>query len=209
MQTLLKRPDLSVIVPVYNLAGFLDPLLTCLKRQELGPYKVEYIFVLNNCTDNSEDVIRSSGLPCTIINCEEQGCGCARNAGFEISKGERIWFMDGDDWLLGENVIRDALDGAQDHNVFRVPYTSNYFLYDYFAMVWQYIYRRDFIEEFRFRKQQPGEDDEFSHKVLHKAGYTITNFTDMPHLRYKGYYYNYLRPGSNMARYTAGEDING
>ena len=209
MQTLLKRPDLSVIVPVYNLEHFLYPLLDCLKRQELGPYSVEYIFVLNNCTDRSEDVIRSSGLPCTVINCTEQGCGCARNAGFEIARGERIWFMDGDDWLLGTNVIRDALDVAQGHDIIRVPYTSNFFLYDYFAMVWQYIYRREFIKEFRFRKIQPAEDDEYSKQVLAKAGYDIYTFTDMPHLRYKGYYYNYLRPGSNMLRFTAGEDING
>lgn len=208
MQTLLERPDLSVIVPVYNLERFMDPLLTCLKRQDLGGYSLEYIFVLNNCTDRSEDVIRASGLPCKIIECTEQGCGPARNAGFEESTGARIWFMDGDDWLLGEKVIRDALDGAQGLDIYRVPYTSNMFLYDYFAMVWQYVFRREFVEEFRFRKEQPGEDDDYMMRVLAKAGFSRENFTELPSLRYKGYYYYYLRAGSNMERWTRGEDLN-
>ena len=54
MQALQQRdPDLSVIIPVYNLERFLAPMLDTLKAQKLGNYQVEIIFVLNNCTDHS------------------------------------------------------------------------------------------------------------------------------------------------------------
>lgn len=214
MQTLQQRKiDLSVIVPVYNLENYISPLLESLKKQKVGAYEVEYIFVLNKCTDNSEKVIREEAEPLnpTIINCEYQGCGNARNAGFEEARGDYIWFMDGDDWLTRNDAIKDALDKAYGKglDILRVPFDSNSFNYNYFSMVWQYIFRREFIEEFRFSHIQPCEDDEFMVKVLNKAGYSPMTFLKMPHLNKVAYHYNYMREGSNMYRHFQGEDING
>lgn len=208
MQTLHERTDLSVIIPVYQLEKYIAPMLDSLKAQELGNYKVEYIFVLNNCTDRSEAVIQESGIDCTIMNCTEQGCGCARNAGFEVSKGERIWFLDGDDWLLSKTAIKDALDGAQGKDILRVPFTSNRFNQDYFSMVWQYVFKRELIEDIRFRKIQPSEDDDFMRKVFAKIGIAVEQYKELPSLTTPLYFYNYLREGSNMYRYFKGEDIN-
>lgn len=213
MQTLCEcKIDLSVIVPVYNLENYMEPLLASLKGQDLKDYKVEYIFVLNNCTDRSEEVIKESGLECTIASCEKQGCGNARNTGFEIAKGEYIWFVDGDDWLLDAQVIATALDKAyaEDLNILRIPFDSEEFNYNYFSMVWQYLLKREFVKEFRFSHIQPCEDDEYMVKVLNKAGYSPRTYLTMPHLNMIGYYYNYLREGSNMYRVRIlGEDING
>lgn len=214
MQTLQQRKiDLSVIVPVYNLEKYISPLLESLKKQKVGAYEVEYIFVLNKCTDNSEKVIREEAEPLnpTIINCEYQGCGNARNAGFEEARGDYIWFMDGDDWLTRNDAIKDALDKAYGKglDIMRVPFDSNSFNYNYFSMVWQYIFRKEFIEEFRFSHIQPCEDDEFMVKVLNKAGYSPATYLKMPHLNKVAYHYNYMREGSNMYRYFQGEDING
>lgn len=203
MPTLCEcKTDLSVIIPVYNLERFLQPMLDSLKRQELGGYTVEIIFVLNNCTDRSEEVIRSSGLDCTILNCTTQGCGPARNMGLDIAQGKYIWFMDGDDWLLCDTAIRDALDKAEkcEADILRLVFKSNYFRYGYFSMVWQYLFRREFVEEFRFPDKQPGEDDEYTQQVLAKAGYTVSQYTELPLLGKPLYFYNYLREGSNMYR---------
>ena len=200
-------PDLTVIVPVYNLEHFIGPLLESLIRQDLGSYKVEYIFVLNNCTDNSERVIRDSGLDCTIINCTEQGCGPARNAGMEIAHGQYIWFMDGDDWLLSERAIKTALTAAivNDLNILRIPFASSSYTYNYFSMVWQYLLRRDFIEEFRFPAIQPAEDDAYMTQVLAKAGYDRVSYLMLPRTDRALYYYNYGREGSNMYRFARGQ----
>lgn len=210
MSTLHEREtDLSVIVPVYNLEKFLKPLLDSLKEQDHGKYRVEHIFALNNCTDNSEQVIRESGLDCIILNCTEQGCGPARNMGYEAAKGKYIWFMDGDDWLLSDTAIRDVLDKAtfEDLNILLIGFGSDKFTWHYFSMVWQYLIRRDFVKEFRFPAIQPCEDDVYMSAVLAKAGYNRNNYYFMPYIGKPLYYYNYMREGSNMYRYNRGEKL--
>ena len=193
--------DISVIVPVYNLERFLNPLLETLKNQDLGDYKSEVFFVLNNCTDKSEDVIRNSELDCTILYCETQGCGPARNTAMDVATGRYIWFVDGDDWFLTNTALKDAIEMADrdNLNILKIPYDTKA-PYPYFSMVWQYLLRRDFVDEFRFPNYQPHEDVDFMEKVLNKAGYRRDNFMDLPHLDHSVYYYNYLREGSNMYR---------
>ena len=210
MQTLYERPpDVSVIIPVYNLEQFLDPMLRSLKEQKLGDYTAEYIFILNNCTDNSEDVIRESGLDCIIKYCEIQGCGPARNVGLHIAKGTYIWMMDGDDWLTSETAICDALEKAyaEDLDILLIPFESNLYRKNYFAMVWQYLLKREFIEEFRFLNIQPAEDDDYMFRVLQKAGKYNLTYLLLPQMPYPLYHYNYMREGSNMYRYLSGEKI--
>ena len=212
MSKMLKRTvDLSIIVPVYNLEEFITPLINSLKAQDLGEYTTEYIFVLNNCTDRSEEVIKKSGIECIITNCDKQGCGLARNVGFDIAKGEYIWFMDGDDWLLSAYALHDAIRAIKGSglDIVRIPFESKTFRMHYYSMVWQYIVRKSFVEEFRFTGRQPQEDDEWTIKVLNKAGYSPQTYLRMPYYKTPLYFYNHGREGSNMYRYQHGEDING
>lgn len=201
--------NISVIIPVYNLEAHLEPILETLGMQDLGDYTAQIIFVLNNCTDNSEAVIRDSGLDCTIINCTTQGCGPARNAGLDIATGEYIWFMDGDDWLLSSTAIREVLDQAyaEGLNILWIPYASNTFRWQYFSMVWQYLLRREFVKEFRFPDYQPAEDDAYMRQVLSKAGRDMYSYMTLPRTEKYFYYYNYMREGSNMFRVSKGETI--
>ena len=210
MSSLCKRPDISIIIPVYNLERFITPMLDSLKAQELEEYTAEIFFVLNNCTDRSEVLIRESGIDCTILSCTTQGCGPARNTALDEATGEYIWFMDGDDWLLTNTAVRDVLDLAHEHDldIIRIAYASNGFYFNYFSMVWQYLLRRDFVQEFRFPDYQPGEDDAYMDGVLSKAGYDRYNFLGLPCMARPQYYYNYKREGSNMYRYeNLGEKI--
>ena len=206
MPTLLQC---SVIIPVYNLAKYISPMLKSLKEQKLGDYNIEIIFVINNCTDRTEEVIMESGLECRILYCHEQGCGPARNRGFEEAHGEYIWFMDGDDWLLSNTAIKDVLDKAYNDNldILRIPFASERYKQNYFSMVWQYLFKKDFIEEIKFPSVQPAEDDAFMIKVLAKKGMSWAEHLSLPHIDETLYYYNFMRPGSNMMRYYAGEKI--
>ena len=208
MPTLYERQtDISIIIPVYNLEEYIGPMLDSLKSQELGGYTAEVIFVLNNCTDRSEEIIRESGIECKILNCTTQGCGPARNVGLKESEGYYIWFIDGDDWLLSKTSVCDVLDKAfiEELEIMRIPYKSTF--REYFSMVWQYLIRRDLIGEIRFPNYQPGEDDAFMDAVLNEAGYSRENYTIIPCLGVPQYFYNYLREGSNMTRVRLGESI--
>ena len=212
MQTLFQRKiDLSIIVPVYNLEKFITSLLKSLKRQDLGAYEVEYIFVDNNSTDKTVEIIQSYGFDNILYCTDKQGCGCARNVAIPVAQADYIWFVDGDDWLTRDTVIKEALDRVYSKalDVLRLPFESNAFHYNYFSMVWQYILRREFVKEFRFPDYQPSEDDEYIIKVLNKAGYSPQTYLQLPHLNKICYHYNYLREGSNMQRHFSGEDING
>ena len=201
--------DLSIIIPVYNLEKFITPMLICLKDQKLGDYKVEILFINNNCTDRTEEVIRNSGLDCKILYCEKQGCGCARNVGIENAKGNYIWFLDGDDWLLSDVAIKYLLDAAYQtgFDVIYVPFISETFTWQYFSMCPQYFMRREFVQEFRFPEYQPAEDDAYMEQVLNKCGLNRWTYMRLPQFTVPLYYYNYGRPGSNMMRYQAGEKI--
>ena len=208
MPTLCERDyDISIIIPVYNLEDYITPMLNCLKAQDFGEYRAEIIIVLNNCTDNTEQVIKDSGLDCRILYCTTQGCGPARNTGFEASHGKYIWFLDGDDWLLSDTAVKEVLDTAQDRDIIYIPFASDTYPYQYFSMVPQYLLRREFVEEFRFPDQQPAEDDAYMQAVLLKAGKSRYNYMSLPSVNKQLYYYNYGRPGSNMMRYYAGEKI--
>ena len=211
MQTLHEcNPDLSVIVPVYNLEPYIGSLLHSLKAQILEDVKVEHIFVLNNCTDDSEGVIQRSGLEnVRILYCSEQGCGPARNMGFDVSKGEYIWFMDGDDWLVNRRALYFAVKACQKYrfNILRVPFESDKFTYNYFSMVWQYVLYRDFIKDVRFPSIQPCEDDAYMAEVLAKVGADRNTYLQLPAISIPLYYYNYMREGSNMYRHFRGERL--
>ena len=213
MPTLHERKDdidISIIVPVYNLEAFLEPLLETLEMQDLGDYKAEIIFVLNNCTDGSEDVIRESGIECTILECTTHGCGPARNVGMKAATGDYIWFMDGDDWLLTPTAIKDALDKIKCNgfNVLRIPFMSDKFGGSYYGMVWQYVFKREFIEDIQFPDYQPGEDGAFMNVVFERLGVKQSNYLRrIPRMYIPLYFYNYLREGSNMYRYWRGEKI--
>lgn len=197
---------LSIIIPVYNLEPYIQRLIDSLKEQELRD-EIEIIFVLNNCTDNSEQVIRNAGIG-RILYCTEQGCGNARNMGMDAAQGEYVWFMDGDDWLLSKTAVQEAIDTAKGNDVTWIPFASDNFRYQYFSMVWQYILRREFVKDIQFPNYQPCEDDAYMDMVLAKAGKNRYNYTMLPKVNHPLYFYNYLRQGSNMYRVTVlGEKI--
>ena len=204
-----RKTDLTIIIPVYNLEAYITPMLESLKAQDFGGYTVEILIVLNNCTDNTELVIRQSGLHCTLLDCTTQGCGPARNTGLDAAHGEYIWMLDGDDWLLSNTAVHDALDRvyADNLNILYIPLTSQTFTWQYFSMVCQYMIRREFIGDTRFPNYQPAEDDAFMQTILARAGVGRYTYHNLPHLDEPLYYYNYGRPGSNMMRYYSGEKI--
>lgn len=189
---------ISFIIPCHNLEEYIKPLLCSLRGLNLKNIKYEIIFILDDCTDNTLNIIMSEtqDMNKKIFECNVHSCGLARNIGLDNATGEYIWFLDGDDWIIYPNVLQECLPLLDNYQwpLIQLPFISNYFNREYFSMVWQYIYRRSFIGGLRFTSIQPNEDVEFNTKLF--ASLKQINKFKIP-----VYFYNYNRPGSNMTKY--------
>ena len=88
----------SVIVPVFNVEGYLARCLDSLARQTLR--EIEVIFVDDGSTDGSGarlDEFARTDARFQVIHQPNAGAGAARNAGLDRATGEYLFFFDPDD----------------------------------------------------------------------------------------------------------------
>lgn len=89
----------SVIIPVYNTAIYLEQCLDSIIKQTLK--EIEIICINDGSTDSSAEILdKYSAKDSRIktINQKNAGQSAARNAGINLAKGEYIGFLDSDDW---------------------------------------------------------------------------------------------------------------
>src|SRR5207302_2868903 len=102
-----NNPLVSLIVNNYNYANFLGEAIDSALEQT---YKdMEVIVVDDGSVDHSREVIATYGNRITPLLKANGGQNSALNAGFTISRGEVIIFLDSDDVLLPtavENAVR-------------------------------------------------------------------------------------------------------
>lgn len=93
------RGRISVVVPVYNAAGYIGKCIDSVLGQ--SHKDVELILVDDGSVDESAGVIESY-LPdgrIRFLRQENAGVSAAINRGMELATGEYISFMGNDDWL--------------------------------------------------------------------------------------------------------------
>lgn len=91
-------PAISVIVPVYNVAGHVAACIDSLRRQTFTDF--EAIVVDDGSSDDSPAQLRRAigGDPrFVVIRQDNRGLSGARNTGLEAARGSFIAFIDGDD----------------------------------------------------------------------------------------------------------------
>ena len=96
----------SVILPVYNVAPYLDETFMSLLNQSLK--EIEIIAVNDGSTDNSEDIIRKYQQKDTrikYIHQANQGQSVARNTALLQATGQYIYMMDSDDILSDSSAL--------------------------------------------------------------------------------------------------------
>ncbi len=87
------QPSVSVVVPVYNGAGFLDRCLTSLRLSDTDDF--ECIVVDDGSTDSSAAVAARHGA--TVLPLDSRGGPAhARNRGADLARGEVLLFLDAD-----------------------------------------------------------------------------------------------------------------
>ncbi len=109
-------PKISVIIPIYNVEGYLPECLNSVVSQTLED--IEIICVNDGSTDNSLNILKeyaSSDSRFVLLNQDNSGQGIARNKALEIVKGEYTAFVDPDDWLEVD-AFENLYNFAEDNN---------------------------------------------------------------------------------------------
>ncbi|MDH4232119.1 MAG: glycosyltransferase family 2 protein [Nitrospirota bacterium] len=104
----MKKPFVSVIIPVYNGARFIAEAVESVCVQNYEP--LEIIVVDDGSTDDTPMIVRSF-QDIRYIRQANQGVAAARNTGIENSRGELIAFLDADDYWTHDklNIQVDCL----------------------------------------------------------------------------------------------------
>lgn len=105
---------LSVIIPVYNVEKYLNQCVDSVLSQL--PDDSEIILIDDGSTDKSSqicDLYSEKDSRVRTIHQENRGLSGARNAGLDIAKGNKIFFIDSDDYLP-QNYFNTLLSNESD-----------------------------------------------------------------------------------------------
>ena len=132
----------SVIIPVYNVEQYLSRSLDSVVSQT---YKnLEIICINDNSTDNSPEILEQyKKLDDRIViynNPEHKTAAATRNFGIDVSTGEYIMFVDGDDYIAS-NYVESMVKYITENNsevVISDYYTLNFWKDESDSKYWQY-----------------------------------------------------------------------
>lgn len=176
------KPKISIIIPVYNAEKYLD---RCFESILANKYdKLEIIPVNDGSKDNSQKIIEQykekyPDIFKPIIE-ENQGIGKARNNGLEQASGEYIMFIDNDDFIDNDYIMKHVKELENDDydiiisgykrvsdekTLFRVILDGNYRWTRYISIApWGKMYKANFLSknDIKFLKTPIGEDVYFN-----------------------------------------------
>ena len=200
---------LSVIIPVYNAASYLEACVSSLRALSLQiGLDMELVLVDDGSTDGSGELCDRLGDK--VLHQPNQGVSVARNAGISMATGDWLWFVDADDYVEPPD-----LSVAQTETVMKPLCNADFvnlgFVWDengkadsfgaYASEVpynlWRCMFRREQVMKHHVRftiGRKYAEDQEFIVRYL--LSVRACRATAIPRIRY---HYT-LRPGSAMTR---------
>ncbi|QIM62299.1 hypothetical protein A1D29_02710 [Pasteurellaceae bacterium Orientalotternb1] len=118
----------SVIIPIYNLEGYIEKCIDSVLNQSFHDYEI--ILVNDGSTDTSKKICQNYvSENIILINKENGGLSDARNIGIKNSSGDYLLFLDGDDFWSEKNFLEELNkiinDDAPDLIVFPLSYYYN------------------------------------------------------------------------------------
>jgi glycosyltransferase involved in cell wall biosynthesis len=107
----------SVIIPVYNVCGYIDECISSICRQSYDD--IEIILVDDGSTDGSAEkcnVWLNRDSRVKVIHKTNGGVSSARNAGLDVANGEYVCFLDSDDYIADNllEVVIPYMDAGYD-----------------------------------------------------------------------------------------------
>ena len=137
----------SVILPIYNVASYLDETFQSLIYQTLK--EIEIIAVNDGSTDSSEEIINKyKNKDSRIISFRQTNCGqsVARNIALQHASGKYIYMMDSDDVLSNPNALECFYKYAEKYNADFILFDGDIF-YEQGANAISWNYKRTFLFE--------------------------------------------------------------
>jgi len=111
----MKRPIVSIIVPVYNVQDYLEPCLKSILVQTFTDF--ELILVDDGSSDSSGVICDDYALKdgrIKVYHQQNAGVSAARNKGIDNAVGKYILFIDSDDYV-DEGYIQSFIDIQHDN----------------------------------------------------------------------------------------------
>lgn len=123
----MTQPEISVIVPIYNVEKYLDKCVQSIRNQTFTD--LEIILVDDGSPDRCGemcDAYAREDLRIRVIHKENGGLSDARNAGIDAARGKYLGFVDSDDYIeadmyemLHSMIVQENADvaicGVYDH----------------------------------------------------------------------------------------------
>lgn len=107
---------LSIIVPVYNIAQYLNDCVQSILAQSFQDW--ELVLVNDGSIDQSPMLCEEWAKKDTrirVVHKVNGGLSDARNAGLLEAKGEYIHFLDGDDYYVSDNVLQTLMEQVEQY----------------------------------------------------------------------------------------------
>lgn len=104
----VRKPRVTVFVPVFNRARLLPGAIESVLAQTFGDF--ELLVVDDGSTDGSADVVRSYHDPRIrlVVCASNQGIPRTRNLGIELARGEYLANVDSDDYSFPQRLARQV-----------------------------------------------------------------------------------------------------
>ena len=109
---------LSIIIPLYNVAEFIERCVLSLEQQDIAKEEYELIMINDGSPDNSREVVlglMQQFKNIVFIEQENKGVSLARNAGIDKALGRYLLFIDPDDYIA-PNRLKRVLKTAEDQD---------------------------------------------------------------------------------------------
>lgn len=158
----MNNIDLSIIVPVFNVEGYLKRALDSILMQS-SPINYEIVLIDDGSSDNSGaicDEYQNNFSNVCVRHIENNGVSEARNLGISLSRGNYLFFMDPDDFVSDDffEQICPNLNGKWDVLCFGYNeikenkdtiLSCRPHLYTYCGLLGKNEFRNEFIELFK------------------------------------------------------------
>ena len=113
----VRQPQVSVIMPAYNVDRYVQRAVTSLQNQTLSDF--ELLVVDDGSSDRTGqilDALAERDIRITVIHQANAGAPAARNAALDRARGTYVMFMDADDWIE-PNMLSDMVAMADENRL--------------------------------------------------------------------------------------------